>query len=113
MKKLILTTSVALCAFLVIGCATKIGRDFNTSYISQIVRGKTTKAQVRENIGIPKSVTTTSAGEMWLYQQFEGGNYFENMGAALGMSELKSKHKSLTITFDGNLVKDFSYTKGD
>jgi outer membrane protein assembly factor BamE (lipoprotein component of BamABCDE complex) len=104
---------VVLTALVGPGCAPKIGRDFNTSYVSGIERGITTKAEVRQNLGEPHSVTTTSGGEIWSYRYMQGSNYAQDVGALFGTREYKGmSQKMLTITFAGDRVKDFMYREG-
>jgi outer membrane protein assembly factor BamE (lipoprotein component of BamABCDE complex) len=112
-----MVTRIALIVVLALlvgaGCAPKIGRDFNASYLSSIERGVTTKSQVRQNLGEPSSVTTSSlAGETWSYQYMEGaglaqtyGNFFRNEYTNMG------SHKMLVVTFDGDRVKDYTYSE--
>ena|SRR3989304_2120611 len=70
------------------GCAGSIGRDFNTSYLSSIERGVTTKAQVRQNLGEPSSVMTSSlAGETWSYQYMQGASLAGRRNEGMGMGE--------------------------
>ena len=92
-------------------CAPKIGRDINKSSVSAIERGVTTKAQVRQNLGEPNSITTTSTGEIWSYRYMQGMNYAETWGAFLGTRDYGGVHKMLIVTFDGDRVKDYSYTE--
>ena len=106
-------TRIALIVVLAVlvgpGCTPKIGRDINKSSVSAIERGVTTKAQVRANLGEPKSVTTTSTGETWSYQYMQGMNYGETWAALFGARDYGGIHKMLIVTFDGDRVKDYSY----
>lgn len=106
-------TPIALIVVLAVlagpGCAPKMGRDINKSSVSAIERGVTTKAQVRESLGEPRSVTTTPTGETWSYQYMQGMNYAETWGAFLGTRDYGGIHKMLVVTFDGDRVKDYSY----
>ena len=70
------------------GCAPKMGRDINKSSVSAIERGVTTKAQVRQNLGEPNSVTTTSTGEIWSYRYMQGMNYGD-LGSLSGDARLR------------------------
>jgi outer membrane protein assembly factor BamE (lipoprotein component of BamABCDE complex) len=95
------------------GCAPKIGRDFNKSSISNIEPGITTKAEVRENLGQPQTITTKSTEEVWSYQYMEGVNYPEAWAAFFGAREHGGIGKMLVVTFDGDRVKDFSYREAN
>jgi outer membrane protein assembly factor BamE (lipoprotein component of BamABCDE complex) len=85
------------------------GRDIKKSSVSGIERGVTTKAQVRENLGEPQSVRTTSTGEVWSYRYMRGMSYGESWAALLGAREYGGVNKMLVVTFDGDRVKDYSY----
>jgi outer membrane protein assembly factor BamE (lipoprotein component of BamABCDE complex) len=95
------------------GCAPKIGRDFNKSSISNIEPGVTTKAEVRENLGQPQTITTKSTEEVWSYQYMEGANYPEAWAAFFGARERGGIGKMLVVTFDGDRVRDFSYREAN
>ena len=45
---------------IVAGCAITYGREFDTTKVSQIVKGKTTKEEVRAMLGEPATVTQTA-----------------------------------------------------
>lgn len=113
MRKKIFTLVLIIGMCVLSSCSIKQGQDFNESYTSQIKRGKTTKDDIRANIGEPTSVTTTSEGETWIYSYTQGGNYFQNVGAAFGASSFKNQGKELTVIFRGNVVKDFKFRKGN
>jgi hypothetical protein len=113
MLKKTITISLLITLVLFTSCAIKTGQDFNTTYISKIKRGKTTKNDMQSNIGPPTSVTTTSEGESWRYSYTEGGNFFQNIGAAYGASAVKNNQKLLVVIFDGDVVKDYKYTQGE
>jgi outer membrane protein assembly factor BamE (lipoprotein component of BamABCDE complex) len=95
----------------VAGCAMQGGRDFDTGYVVSIQRGTTTKADVRANLGEPVSRSTGGNGEeIWSYLYQKGPNQFQAvMGAYTGKVPMSGK--SLTITFSGDLVKDYSYSE--
>jgi len=96
---------------LLIACATSVGQKFDTSYVQRIERDKTTKADVIQNIGKPYSVTTSSQGEMWLYRYAEGQDVVGSVLFAYGAKSAKQKMNMLMIQFEGNYVKDFTYTQ--
>jgi outer membrane protein assembly factor BamE (lipoprotein component of BamABCDE complex) len=103
---LILVLVVLVCP----GCS-PIGRDIKKSSVSGIERGVTTKAQVRQNLGEPQSVRTTSTGEVWSYRYMQGMNYGESWAALFGAREYGGTSKMLIVIFDGDRVKDYSYTE--
>jgi outer membrane protein assembly factor BamE (lipoprotein component of BamABCDE complex) len=100
---------VVLALLIVPGCAPKIGRDFNKSSISNIEPGVTTKAEVRENLGQPQTITAKSTEEVWSYQYMEGANYPEAWAAFFGAREHRGIGKMLVVTFEGDRVSDFLY----
>lgn len=103
--------AVALCmSSIVSGCAMQSGREFDTAYVDQIARGKTTKAEVRSHLGEPISVTTNADGEVWSYAHQQGQNWMGGVASAY-TGKYKMTGEGLTIVFSGDVVKDFTYTK--
>src|SRR3972149_2120704 len=49
------------------GCAITYGREFDTTKVSQIQKGKTTKDEVRAMLGEPASTSVTADFEQWTY----------------------------------------------
>jgi outer membrane protein assembly factor BamE (lipoprotein component of BamABCDE complex) len=80
--------SVPLLAItMALGCAaTQMGKDFDITKKDQIVKGQTTKEEVRSWFGEPTGVYEVADGEMWAYQY----DYVFT----------KSEGKNLYITFD-------------
>jgi outer membrane protein assembly factor BamE (lipoprotein component of BamABCDE complex) len=104
---------VVLALLIVPGCVPKIGRDFNKSSISNIEPGVTTKAEVRENLGQPQTITAKSTEEVWSYQYMEGANYPEAWAAFFGAREHRGIGKMLVVTFEGDRVSDFLYREAN
>jgi outer membrane protein assembly factor BamE (lipoprotein component of BamABCDE complex) len=104
---------VVVALLIVLGCAPKIGRDFNKSSISNIEPGVTTKAEVRENLGQPQTITAKSTEEVWSYQYMEGANYPEAWAAFFGAREHRGIGKMLVVTFEGDRVSDFLYREAN
>ncbi len=100
-------------ASMLVSCAMRSGQEFDTSYVDQITRGKTTKHEIEKNIGPPQSVSTTKGGEVWTYHSLNMGSYFENMGRLFSGRGHRMDQKELTVTFKGDIVKDFTLTQGD
>lgn len=69
-----------------------------------IVRGRTTKAQVTERFGKPTAVSHYNGQETWTYNLTQIDPLSVMVGAA--------KYRNLTVTFTGNIVKDYSYQSG-
>ena len=102
-----------LIALLLTGCASgRYGRELDPSFVQQIERGKTTKAEIRRQLGEPLTVTTSPQGEMWRYSYSGGLAYWDMMAAGLtgSLDPASVKVQNLTIIFEGDLVKDFSFT---
>jgi len=105
-------TGLAFAVTLILAaCAATVGRDFDSSYAQKIKAGVTTKAEVRQNVGPPDSVNISSRGETWQYMYMKSGNYAQNMGAVFGVTPAKLEMRSLVITFEGDVVKNFSATR--
>lgn len=105
---IVLAASVAVASA---GCSTlSTGTKFNNEYVASIKRGTTTKAEIRQNLGAPASVSNTSDGEVWTYQYTDGGSCFNMVGSAFGLTSQKINMQMLTIMFNGERVKDFTHT---
>jgi outer membrane protein assembly factor BamE (lipoprotein component of BamABCDE complex) len=89
---------------LIAGCAVRSGHELNMAEINAIERGKTTKQQVLDRFGTPMQTTQGSSGEMWAYSYVDAG-----YGTPIGIVGKNTRMDTLTITFDGEVVKDFSY----
>lgn len=107
-------TVVALAAFVVVfsGCAsTSQGRKFDDSYVSQIKKGVTTKAQIRQHFGEPVSVTTSSENEAWTYSYSDAYGRAYIQAATYGLVREKSDDQMLIVVFSGDKVVEYTYTK--
>ena len=91
------------------GCTTVQGRPFDASYAEKIVRGKTTKADVRKNIGEPHSTSVANGVETWSYMHQGGGGIFS--GYKQVFTGVQVEMDTLMITFKGDKVLDYSYSK--
>ena len=103
---------------IVAGCAITYGREFDTTKVSQIQKGKTTKDEVRAMLGEPASTSVTADFEQWTYA------YEKRMPAAI-VQEIYGKGTygssarpelmggaSLTVTFDKRgVVVDYALVK--
>lgn len=88
-----------------------VGKEFDPSYVNKIVAGKTTKEDIRQNIGEPHSVTTTNQGETWSYQHVERGNMIDTYKWMIVGGDSKINMQSLSITFEGDKVKTYALSK--
>lgn len=94
------------------GCAsTAQGRKFDDAYVSQIKKGVTTKAQIREHFGEPLSVTKSSEMETWTYNYSNAYGRAYVQAATYGMVKEKSDDQMLIVVFTGDVVAEYTYTK--
>ena len=95
---LVFLVSIGLSAAALSGCA--VGTKITQQQISQIQRGKTTKAEITKLFGEPRSVMSHGGGQIWTYDSAD----------PIGMLSGASKSQSLMITFAGDRVKDYQHT---
>jgi hypothetical protein len=94
------------------GCAsTAQGRKFDDSYVAQIRKGTTTKAQIRQNIGEPQAISRTSDTETWTYSYSNAYGRGYVQAATFGLVKEKSDDQMLLVVFKGDIVVEFTYTK--
>ncbi len=67
MKKLAYAMAIVLVAVSLTGCRT-IGQDFDQEVISRIDKGKTTKAQIQDWLGVPFEKGVQGGLETWTYR---------------------------------------------
>jgi outer membrane protein assembly factor BamE (lipoprotein component of BamABCDE complex) len=107
-----LLLALALATPLLTGCAsTAQGRKFDDSFVSQIKKGSTTKAQVRQAFGEPVSVSRSSEIETWTYSYSNAYGRGYVQGATFGLVKEKSDDQMLIVAFKGDVVVEFTYTK--
>jgi len=109
---------LGMAGLLAAGCAITYGREFDTTKVSQIQKGKTTKDEVRAMLGEPASTSVTADFEQWTYA------YEKRMPAAI-VQEIYGKGTygssarpelmggaSLTATFDKKgVVVDYALVR--
>jgi outer membrane protein assembly factor BamE (lipoprotein component of BamABCDE complex) len=94
------------------GCAsTSQGRKFDDSYVAQIQKGKTTKAQIRQNLGEPVSTSLSADTETWTYSYSDAYGRGYVQAATFGLVRQKSDDQMLIVVFKGDVVVEFTYTK--
>ena len=94
------------------GCAsTAQGRKFDDSYVAQIKKGSTTKAQIREKLGEPVSTSKTSDMETWTYSYSDAYGRGYVQAATFGLVKQKSDDQMLIVVFKGDVVVEYTYTK--
>jgi len=76
---------------------------FTAKHIQSIEKGRTTKASVEKAFGKPKTIGRDDAGlETW-------GYIYIDLNVPLKGGDVKGDIQRLTLTFDGETVKSFSY----
>lgn len=108
-----MSTRIAMAAFLLLpGCfAVGNARILEPERIARIVVGTSTRDEVREILGSPSNVTTTTGGflglggpvEIWTYMysrtDIDGRAFIPLVGMAIAMSEAKSRMAIFQVTF--------------
>ena len=98
-------------AFLLFGCAqVTVGRDFDTSKVGEIVKGKTSREEVLKLFGEPQEKDAQLGVERWIY--------VKRVTSAAPKSEWLRfayrgdvQERKLLIIFDQGLVKDMVYSE--
>lgn len=89
---------------LLAGCTRKFGTRIDESYVlNEIVKGKTTQAEIENKFGTPHSTRINSDGEVaWIYPDIEMKTlpFYQSY-----------KHKNLRITFVNGVVKNYTLHK--
>ena len=92
----------------VAGCLTTPAyqlRDVTYQDVQQaLVKGHTTKDQVRERFGRPTSINHFNGQEMWTYNLTQIDPLSVMVGAGT--------YRNLTITYRGDIVRDYTYNSG-
>lgn len=108
-SKIKLAISTALTAALV-GCAS-VGKNYDESKVSQIKKGETTEAELRQLFGEPQAQTVSSEGLKiltWMYSEatVKGESFIPYAGPFVGGT--RTKHKSLSVTLQDGKVQSFT-----
>jgi hypothetical protein len=113
-RRLIVLTAAAATA----GCASldgpapsDTGRPFDDSYVAQIKKGITSKADIRKHIGEPWQTTTTAGNDSWTYHYSDAYANALKRSQSFGLYRKEPINRMLVITFSGDKVLDYSYTK--
>lgn len=101
----------ALILFFIFGCATanyNLGKDFDQTKTSQIIKDKSTKDEIAKLFGQPYSKNVTSEKETWkyFYQQITSSA----QSFLVTTVKTNTQVKSLDVVFENGIVKDYSYT---
>lgn len=108
-------TIVSLVILSLSGCATSsysVGKNFSSENVSQIVKGKTTSAEVITFFGEPNSKTVISAtGEKWIYMHSEGTTKAQSYIVAMDVKTMGTQ-KMLDVLITDGVVANFTFTEG-
>jgi len=89
-----------------------VGKPFDTTYAGNIERGVTTKQDLQAHLGKPASITHQADGVVWGYYYADNGGVTGAYKAVYGGQQLSFGESKLTITFDGDIVKDYTLYEG-
>lgn len=112
MKKFPISVALILVVVITVGCMSTYGRKFDDSYVSQIKKGVTTKAQVREHLGEPWRVSITSSDyESWTYHYSDAYGKAVAKSRTLGILNEKAENQMLIVVYKGDTVASYTYSK--
>ena len=101
--------AAALLAIALSACATRLGRNFDDTYATQIKPGETTKAEVHGRLGRPGLVSRAGEEDTWTYSYYEGSGVGHEVRRWFGSIDHNNptggQQKRLVVTFRGNTVK--------
>lgn len=101
---------LVLCSVLLVSCYTapiKHGSEFDVSYVKQIVKGETTKAQLIAWFGQPFSKNTISGNEeKWIYTYTHG----EAKSGVLS-TEVNTQTSLLDLYLKEDVVINYTYNE--
>jgi outer membrane protein assembly factor BamE (lipoprotein component of BamABCDE complex) len=95
------------------GCSTA-GAKFDTNNVQKIVKGTTSKNDVRRYFGDPLRTENSPNGEVWTYSYVDTHTTAAGVvgHVTIGVDQSQSTVDTLTIVFDGEVVKDFRLDSG-
>jgi len=103
---------VVLTLVVPLGCSTA-GARFDTSNVSKIVKGTTTKKDLHGYFGNPLRIEDSPNGEVWTYTYVETHSTAAGaLGNVVGVDQSETVANKLTIVFDGDVVKDYFFDSG-
>lgn len=102
-------------ALTIMGCATsnyKYGRDFPGENAKQIVKGKTTTAQLVQMVGEPFSKQVISeTEEKWTYTYINGSVTAQNYLVTI-KAKTTGQQKSLDVLIKNGVVTNYVFNEG-
>jgi len=112
MKKLI----AAICvSFALSGCATShftAGRDFSSSNVSSITKGKTTTAELKSLFGEPYAKSAVSeTDEKWVYTYTNGSAHAQSYVVTMKVTTTGTQ-KTLDVLIRNDVVINHTFSEG-
>ena len=96
-------------------CATRLGRNFDDVYATQIKPGETTKAEIHGRLGTPAVASRAGEEDQWTYAYYEGLGAVGGLGQWFGRVDPSNpnggQQKRLVVTFKGETVKAAKFTR--
>lgn len=116
MKRFLLFNLIIVLMIGFIGCAFtnnfSHGRDFDTTKVKEIIKGKATQQEVLNIFGAPFIKTVVSANEeKWMYTYYSGQACAQSYVVTV-KSEVTGTMKTLDILFKDSIVSNYSYNEG-
>lgn len=107
----------ALCGALVVGACMSFGTEVSDNQLQQLVRGKTTEAELEARLGPPTSRERKANGETVLLYNFSktsftAATFVPFIGPLLAGTNSRSKIVSFSFSSDG-VLKDWSAIDND
>jgi outer membrane protein assembly factor BamE (lipoprotein component of BamABCDE complex) len=110
-----LITMVSLVVLSLSGCATSsysVGKNFYSTNVSQIIKGKTTGEEIVTLFGEPYSKTViSSTDQKWIYMHSEGTTKAQSYIVTMDV-KTTGKQKMLDILITDGVVANFAFTEG-
>jgi outer membrane protein assembly factor BamE (lipoprotein component of BamABCDE complex) len=110
-----LITMVSLVVLSLSGCATtsySVGKNFSSTNVSQIIKGKTTSEEIFTLFGEPYSKTViSSTDQKWIYMHSEGTTKAQSYIVTMDV-KTTGKQKMLDILITDGVVANFAFTEG-
>ena len=116
MKKKFFTSLLGLaCALALSACATATftsGRDFDTSKVSQIVKTKTTAAEMVAWFGPPSQKSVAAdGGEVWAWFFTQSKSHAQSYIISMDV-KTQTAGKKLTATLRDGIVQTYTFSEG-
>jgi hypothetical protein len=106
---------VSLVVLSLSGCATSsysVGKNFSSTNVSQIIKGKTTGEEIVTLFGEPYSKTViSSTDQKWIYMHSEGTTKAQSYIVTMDV-KTTGKQKMLDILITDGVVANFAFTEG-